>query len=97
MTIRGDTCRVSIGEKTIIQDNTTIINPDLGNETIEIGSNVNIGVRCYIEPCKIENNCVIGHNATVHKGSIIKEGAVLGPGTVLAPNTIVPSNTVFNI
>lgn len=96
--IRGDTCQVSIGSKSVIQDNTILVNSNKNNaeEKIIIGDKVVIGVNCKIDICTIEDNVYIGNGVTIHKGCYIQNGAMIAPGAVLLPGTIVPYNQVFN-
>ena len=51
VTLRGDTRRIVIGNKTVIQDNTTILNSELENPhaEVKIGDKVLIGVNCLID------------------------------------------------
>lgn len=97
--IRGDTCKVNIGSKTVIQDNTILVNSSKNNaeEKIVIGDKVVIGVNCRIDICTIEDNVYIGNGATIHKGCYIQNGAMIAPGAVLLPGTIVPYNQVIYI
>jgi len=96
--IRGDTCKVLIGSKSVIQDNTILINSNKNSseEKIIIGDKVVIGVNCKIDICTIEDNVYIGNGATIHRGCLIQNGAMIAPGAVLLPGTIVPNNQVYN-
>jgi carbonic anhydrase/acetyltransferase-like protein (isoleucine patch superfamily) len=97
VTLRGDTCKITIGSKTVIQDNTIIMNSDFENKSAEIfiGDKVLIGVNCNIDSCRIDDGAVISDGATVHKGCHIQAGAMVAAGAVIPPNTIVPSGQIF--
>ncbi len=97
VTLRGDTCRISIGSKTVIQDNSTIMNSDLSDPEIEvhIGDKVLIGVNCNIDACRIDDGAVISNGVTIHKGCHIQAGALVAAGAVLPPKTLVPSGQIF--
>lgn len=97
VTLRGDTCRITIGDKTIIQDNTTITNTDPDDKYAEviIGDKVLIGVNCLIDACRIDDGAVISNGATVHKGCHIQAGSMVAAGAVVPANTVVPSGQIF--
>ena len=97
VTLRGDTCKITIGSKTVIQDNTIIMNSDYENKSAEIsiGDKVLIGVNCNIDTCRIDDGAVISDGATIHKGCHIQAGGMVAAGAVIPPNTIVPSGQIF--
>ena len=97
VTLRGDTCRITVGSKTVIQDNTVIANSDLENKGAEvyIGDKVLIGVNCNIDACRIDDGAVISDGATIHRGCHIQAGAMVAAGAVIPPNTVVPSGQIF--
>lgn len=94
--MRGDTCKIQIGGKTVIQDNTILINSNKNdsNALLTIGDRVVIGVNCRLDVCTIDDNVYIGNGATIHRGCHIQSGAMIAPGAVILPNTIVPMNQV---
>ena len=95
--LRGDTCKITIGKGSIIQDNTVLHNSNhLTKSTaeIKIGDNVIIGVNCKLNSCIIEDRVLIGNGATVHEGCHIEAGAMVAAGAVVKPNTTVPANQV---
>ena len=95
--LRGDTCKITIGKGSIIQDNTILHNSNFQTRStaqIKIGDNVVIGVNCRINTCVIEDNVLIGDGATIHDGCHIETGAMVAPGAVILPNTTVPANQV---
>jgi carbonic anhydrase/acetyltransferase-like protein (isoleucine patch superfamily) len=94
--LRGDTCKITIGNKTIIQDNTRIVNNDLDNSEVLIGDRVVIGVNCSIEGgVIIEDNSVIGNGATLHKGVHVSSGSMVAAGAVVPPGTHIHSGQIF--
>jgi carbonic anhydrase/acetyltransferase-like protein (isoleucine patch superfamily) len=97
VSLRGDTCKITIGSKTVIQDNTLVINTDSDNPNAEvvIGDRVLIGVNCSLDSCRIDDKAVISNGATIHKGCHIEAGAMVAAGAVLPPNTLVPSGQIF--
>ncbi|WP_457590988.1 gamma carbonic anhydrase family protein [Geoglobus sp.] len=79
--IRGDLDRVSIGEKTNVQDN-AVIHVDEGFPAL-IGDRVTIGHSAVIHGCRIADNSLIGMNAVVLNGAEIGEYSIVGAGAVV--------------
>ncbi|MHA1649391.1 MAG: gamma carbonic anhydrase family protein [Candidatus Helarchaeota archaeon] len=83
--IRGGENEISIGERTVIEDNCIIH----GTAPIHIGNNVIIGHNSVIHSSTIEDNVLIGPNVCIYDGSHIKSGVMIGINTVIQPNTII--------
>ena len=92
--IRGDVCKITIGQNCNIQDNAVIHGTLNHSETI-LGNNVSIGHSAIIHGCKIEDNVLIGMGAIVLDNAVIKSGAMVAAGAVVLANTIVPENTLY--
>ncbi|WP_299982886.1 gamma carbonic anhydrase family protein [Desulfobacula sp.] len=86
--IRGDFDRISIGEKTNIQDLCTCHADE--NIPLKIGHGVTIGHRSIIHGCTIEDECLIGMGAIVMNRAVIGKGSVVAAGTVVLEKTIIP-------
>ena len=86
--IRGDVHHIRIGNKTNIQDNSTI-HVTNGVSPCIVGNNVTIGHNATIHACTIEDNCLIG------MGAIILDRAVIGTGSIVAAGSIVTMDKVF--
>ncbi|MCK5163437.1 MAG: gamma carbonic anhydrase family protein [Desulfobacula sp.] len=87
--LRGDLDKISIGERTNIQD-LCICHAD-ENIPLKIGSGVTIGHRSVIHGCTIEDDCLIGMGAIVMNQAVIKKGSVVAAGTIVLEKTIVPA------
>jgi carbonic anhydrase/acetyltransferase-like protein (isoleucine patch superfamily) len=85
--IRGDTDRISIGDKTNIQDG-SVLHTDAGIH-LQIGNGVTVGHMVMIHGCTIGDNCLIGI------GSIILNRAVIGRNTLVGANTLIPEGKEF--
>ena len=86
--IRGDLERISIGERTNIQD-LCICHID-ENIPLKIGNGVTIGHRAVIHGCTIEDECLIGMGAIVMNQAVIGKGSVVAAGSVVLEKTIIP-------
>ncbi|ACN14398.1 carbonic anhydrase / acetyltransferase family protein [Desulforapulum autotrophicum HRM2] len=86
--IRGDMDRISIGERTNIQD-LSICHAD-ENIPLNIGNGVTIGHNCVVHGCTIEDNCLIGMGAIVMNRAVVGTGSVIAAGAVVLEQTIIP-------
>lgn len=86
--IRGDLDRISIDERTNIQD-LCMCHVDK-NIPLKIGSGVTIGHRAVIHGCTIEDECLIGMGAIVMNQAVIGKGSVVAAGAVVLEKTIIP-------
>jgi carbonic anhydrase/acetyltransferase-like protein (isoleucine patch superfamily) len=86
--IRGDFDKISVGERTNIQD-LCMCHAD-ENIPLKIGNGVTIGHRSIIHGCTIEDGCLIGMGAIVMNKAVIGKGSVVAAGTVVLEKTIIP-------
>ncbi len=86
--IRGDLDKISIGERTNIQDLCTCHADE--NIPLKIKNGVTIGHNCVIHGCTIEENCLIGMGAIVMNQAVIGRGSVVAAGTLILEKTIIP-------
>jgi len=86
--LRGDLDKISVGERTNIQD-LCICHVD-ENIPVKIGNDVTIGHRSIIHGCTIEDDCLIGMGAIVMNQAVIGKGSVVAAGTVVLEKTIIP-------
>lgn len=86
--IRGDLAKISIGERTNIQD-FCMCHVDK-NIPLKIGSGVTMGHRAVIHGCTIEDECLIGMGAIVMNQAVIGRGSVVAAGAVVLEKTIIP-------
>jgi carbonic anhydrase/acetyltransferase-like protein (isoleucine patch superfamily) len=85
--IRGGKNEITIGERTIIEDNCVIHS----TSPIRIGKNVIIGHNSVIHNCIIEDDVLIGPNVCVYDGAEIKTGAMIGINSVIQPKQVIES------
>ena len=80
--LRGDASRITVGERTSIQDNCVIHCADA--LPTEIGSDVVVGHGSLLEGCVIEDGAVVGMGSIVLQRARVGAKAVLGAGAVLS-------------
>ncbi|MGM9948079.1 gamma carbonic anhydrase family protein [Floccifex sp.] len=90
--LRGDTCSITIGKNSNIQDN-AVIHGDPGFPVV-IEDNVSIGHGAVIHGCRIGKNTVIGMNATILNGSQIGQNCIIGANALVSQGTIIEDNCI---
>ncbi|WP_310476391.1 gamma carbonic anhydrase family protein [Sandarakinorhabdus sp.] len=86
--LRGDVGRISIGERTNIQDG-TIVHVTGGRFDTHIGDDVLIGHGCIIHGCRLDDHAFIGMGAVVLDGAMVEGDAMLAAGALLTPGKVV--------
>lgn len=79
--LRGDMDRIVIGERSNVQDNSTI-HTDEGEPTL-VGPDVTIGHNALVHSSVIARNVLIGQAAVLVGGNVIGEETIVGAGAVL--------------
>jgi carbonic anhydrase/acetyltransferase-like protein (isoleucine patch superfamily) len=87
--IRGDVHSIRIGERTNIQDNSTL-HVTTGTGPLHVGSDCTIGHRAILHACTIENGVLIGMGSIILDQAVIGEGSFVAAGSLVTPRTIVP-------
>jgi carbonic anhydrase/acetyltransferase-like protein (isoleucine patch superfamily) len=92
--IRGDVNKIRIGERSNIQDNSTVhVSHDShfspGGFATIIGNDVTIGHQVIVHACTIGDRCLLG------MGSLIMDGTVVEPDTVIGAGSLVTQNKVI--
>jgi carbonic anhydrase/acetyltransferase-like protein (isoleucine patch superfamily) len=90
--VRGDCARITIGERTNIQDNCTVhCDDDVPNV---IGSRVTLGHGVIAHGVEIGDGSLIGIGARLLAGCRIGRGCLVAAGSVVPPNLVVPDGMV---
>lgn len=97
--LRGDMNPISVGYSTHIKDGSVVsVDASLAagfDASTVIGCFVNVGARCFLKACTIQNNVTIGDGSVVLEGALIEEGAVLEAGSVVPAGARVPAGEVW--
>ncbi len=92
-TIRGDTDRIEIGDRTNVQDG-AVLHADAGVPCL-VGADVTIGHLACVHGCVVEDAALIGigaivlNHARIGSGSIVGAGALVTEGTQIPPGSLV--------
>jgi carbonic anhydrase/acetyltransferase-like protein (isoleucine patch superfamily) len=84
--IRADSDRISIGERSNIQDG-CVLHTDPGLH-LSVGAGVSVGHRAVLHGCTVEDDVLIG------MGAIVMNRAVVGSGSIVAAGALVPEGVV---
>jgi carbonic anhydrase/acetyltransferase-like protein (isoleucine patch superfamily) len=88
--VRGDVHGIRIGERSNIQDNSTVHVTRDRFATI-IGREVTAGHNVVLHGCTVGNRCLIGIGAIVLDGVEVGDECLIGAGALLTPGTKIPA------
>ena len=90
--LRADINKIIIGERSNIQDNSTIhLENDLG---VHVGNDVTVGHNVILHGCNIENGALIGMGSIIMNGVKVGKGSIIGAGSVITEKMIIPDFSV---
>ena len=92
--LRGDVNYIRIGERTNIQDGTTVHVATDSYPTL-IGNEVLIGHMAVIHACTLEDGCFVGMSATVMDGALVEKGAMVAAGALVPPGKRVGADQLW--
>jgi len=90
--LRGDYGRITVGDRTSIQDGTVIHATSELSTTI--GADCVVGHLAHMEGCVIEDGSLIGSGSIVLHNAVVRSGALVGAGAVVSGGTEVPSGAM---
>ncbi len=99
--IRGDIQSITIGERTNIQDGSTL-HVTHGSDfskaegyPLSIGDDVTVGHSAVLHGCTIKNRCLIGMGAIVLDGAIVEDEVMIGAGSLVPPGKTLESGYMW--
>ena len=87
--LRGDSGKITIGERTNIQDGCIV------HEETHIGADCTVGHGAIVHGCTVGDGCLIGMGAIVLNGAVLGEGCLVGAGAVVTGKTNAPAGSVL--
>jgi carbonic anhydrase/acetyltransferase-like protein (isoleucine patch superfamily) len=90
--LRADKDRITIGNRSNIQDNTDIHTS--AGYPVMVGDDVSVGHGAILHGCKISNEVLVGMGAIIMNGAVIGEGSVIGAGCVITEGKVIPPGSV---
>ena len=91
--LRGDNEWIELGERSQIQDNSTL-HTDPGFPMV-IGSNCVIGHNVILHGCTIGDNSLVGMGAIMMNGAKIGKNSLVGAGSVVPEGKSFPDNSLI--
>jgi carbonic anhydrase/acetyltransferase-like protein (isoleucine patch superfamily) len=91
--IRGDVNAIRIGQRTNIQDHSTLhvtqkVSPKAAS--LSIGDDVTIGHRVLMHGCTIMDRCLIGMGTIILDHAVIEEDCIIGAGSLVLESQRIP-------
>jgi carbonic anhydrase/acetyltransferase-like protein (isoleucine patch superfamily) len=84
--VRGDVNFIRIGDRSNIQDNSTI-HVSIDTWPTVIGNDVVAGHNVLLHGCTVKDRVLVGMGATLMDGVVVGEESVVGAGSLLTPGT----------
>lgn len=92
VSVRGDSDRIEVGERTNLQDN-VVLHADAGSPCT-LGDGVSVGHGAVVHGCTVGDNTLIGMSATVMNGAVIGEECLVAAGALVLEGTEIPPRSL---
>ena len=96
--LRGDVNKITIGDRTNIQDGVVIHTLYDGSKhpsQTHIGSDVSIAHNAVIHGAIIEDNCLIGMGSTILDNAVVPSGCIIAANALVLSNSKLEPNSVY--
>ena len=96
--LRGDVNKITIGDRTNIQDGTvihTLYDKSPKPSQTHIGNDVSVGHNATIHGAIIEDNCLIGMGATILDNAVVASGCIIAANALVLSNSKLEPNSVY--
>lgn len=87
--LRGDSGKITVGDRTNIQDGCIL------HEETTVGSDCTIGHGAIIHGCTIGDGSLIGMGAIILNGAVLGAGCLVGAGALVTGKTNAPAGSVL--
>ncbi len=90
--LRGDINRISVGNRTNVQDGVIMhVTKDL---PVIVGEGVTIGHGAIVHACRVDDSCLVGMGAILLDNSFIGKGSLVAAGAVVREGFRVPEGVL---
>lgn len=98
--LRGDVQKITIGERTNIQDGSILhVTSDNrftpGGVGLSVGSDVTVGHGVILHACTIEDLCLIGMGSTILDKAVVQSRVLVGAGSLVPPGKVLESGFLY--
>ena len=87
--LRGDSGKITVGDRTNIQDNCVL------HENVTLGAGCSVGHGAILHGCTVGDNCVIGMGAILLDGAVIGENCLVGAGALVTGKMNAPAGSLI--
>ena len=87
--LRGDSGKITVGDRTNIQDGCIL------HEQTLIGADCTVGHGAILHGCTIGDGSLIGMGAIILNGAVLGEGCLVGAGALVTGKTNAPAGSVL--
>lgn len=91
-TVRADSDRIRIGDRTNIQDGAVLHTAD--DTPVTVGESVTIGHQAIVHGCAVEHQCLIGMGARILSNAVIGKHSIIAAGAVVTEGMEVPERSM---
>ncbi|MEW6989552.1 gamma carbonic anhydrase family protein [Colwelliaceae bacterium 6441] len=97
---RGDVNKITIGDRTNIQDGTILhvtrhSKHQPAGFPLVIGNDVTVGHHCMLHGCQLGSRILVGMGAIIMDGTVVEDDVFIGAGTVVPPNKTLRSGYLY--
>ncbi|HNX17987.1 MAG TPA: gamma carbonic anhydrase family protein [Methanoregula sp.] len=90
--LRADKDRITIGDRSNIQDN-CVVHTSKGFPAM-IGNDVSVGHGAILHGCTVKDRVLVGMGAIVLNGAVVGEDSLIGAGAVVTESMQIPPGSV---
>ena len=91
--LRGDVGKLTVGERTSIQDNTVMHASD-GWTTTSVGDDCTVGHGCILHGCRVHDRVLVGMGSILLDEAEIASDTILGAGSLVTVGTKIPGGVL---
>jgi carbonic anhydrase/acetyltransferase-like protein (isoleucine patch superfamily) len=92
-TIRGDNERITVGERSNVQEG-AVLHTDMGFP-LTLGCDVTVGHQAMLHGCTIGDGSLVGIQAVVLNGAVIGKNCLIGAGAVVTGGSEFPDGSMI--
>lgn len=92
--LRGDVHDIIIGERSNIQDHSTL-HTSLGVSPCIIGNDVTVGHRVILHGCEVQDGSLVGMGSIVMDQAVIEAGCLLAAGSLVSEGKILRGGYLY--